>query len=270
LQPSQFLQSQILQPSKFLQSQLSQHSQNSRSADETSTVPPRIAAGNGPPSAGREPQYRLPEGTLIEAVLTNRLDGGFAGPVDALVTTEVYSPDGQHLLIPAGSRVLGEARPVTTLDQKRLAVSFHRLLLPDGRAVSLDKFQGLNQEGDVGLSDQVNHHYLQVFGASLAVGALAGFAQANTRYGYGADTSATDPYRQGAASSFGQSAAHILDRYLNRLPSITIREGHRLRIYLSNDLLIGAGDLGPAPASGFRPQASGEMGSRRSLDGEVH
>ncbi len=258
--------SQNSQSSQFLQSQFSQplqSSQNSRSADHTSTVPPRIAAGNGQASAEREPlnratraagatpaepqpEYRLPEGTVIEAVLTNRLDGGFAGPVNALVTTDVYSSDGQHLLVPAGSRVLGEARPVTTLDQKRLAVSFHRLLLPDGRAVSLDKFQGLNQLGDVGLRDQVNHHYLQVFGASLAVGALGGFAQANTRYGYGVDASAADAYRQGAASSFGQSAVHILDRYLNRLPTITIREGHRLRIYLSNDLMLPAYATPPA------------------------
>jgi type IV secretion system protein VirB10 len=136
--------------------------------------------------------------------------------------------------------------------------------------VSLDRFQGLNQEGDVGLSDQVNHHYLQIFGTSLALGALAGLAQANTRYGYGVDTSATDAYRQGVASSLGHSATHILDRYLNRLPSITIREGHRLRIYLSNDLLIGASDRSPAPALGFGLRALGERGSRGSLAGEVH
>lgn len=179
-------------------------------------------------------RYRLPEGTLIEAVLTNRLDGAFTGPVNALITTGVYTPDGQHLLIPAGSRALGDAHPVTSVDQQRLALGFHRLVLPDEHAISLDRFQGLDQVGDVGLRDQVNHHYVEVFGASLAVGTLGGLAQANARYG--ADMSGADAYRQGAASSFGQSAAHILDRYLNRLPSVTIREGHRLRIYLANDL----------------------------------
>ena len=58
---------------------------------------------------------------------------------------------------------------------------FHRLIMPDGYSVSLDKFQGLNQIGETGLRDQVNHHYLQVFGVSLAIGAIAGFSQANTQ-----------------------------------------------------------------------------------------
>ncbi|MBI1355886.1 MAG: hypothetical protein GC160_16215 [Acidobacteria bacterium] len=61
-------------------------------------------------------QYRLFEGTWIEAVLTNRLNATFTGPVNCMVTTNVYSHDRQHVLIPQGSRVLGESRRV---DQPR-------------------------------------------------------------------------------------------------------------------------------------------------------
>ena len=56
-------------------------------------------------------------------------------------------------------------------------MSFHRLVMPDGRTYSLDRFKGLGQIGDTGLKDSVNRHYLQVFGASLAIGALSGLAQ---------------------------------------------------------------------------------------------
>ncbi len=182
--------------------------------------------------------HRLFEGTALETVLTNRLDGDFSGPVNCMVTTGVYSHDGQHLLIPQGSRVLGEVRKLETFGQQRLAVFFHRLIMPDGYSVSLDKFQGLNQIGETGLRDQVNHHYLQVFGVSLAIGAIAGLAQANTRAGF--DVTAADAYRQGVATSLSQSSLNILDRYLNVLPTFTIREGHRVKVYLSNDLLLPA------------------------------
>jgi type IV secretory pathway VirB10-like protein len=178
---------------------------------------------------------RLLEGTVIETVLLNRLDGTFAGPVTCLVTTPVYSHDRQAVVIPAGARVLGSSSPVQTWGDSRLAVAFHRLLMPDGRTQSLDRFKGLSQIGDTGLKDSVNRHYWQVFGASLAIGALSGLAQYGSRtnvesYGFG------EAYRQTAGSSLATSAGRVLDRYLNVLPTITIREGYRIKVYLTNDL----------------------------------
>ena len=99
-------------------------------------------------------------------MLTNRLDGSGAAPVNCLVTNPVYSHSGQHVLIPAGARVLGETRPVQALGETRLAVAFHRLLMPDGSTLRLDQFLGLNQIGDAGLRDKVNHHYWSTFGAA--------------------------------------------------------------------------------------------------------
>ena len=125
-------------------------------------------------------------------------------------------------------------------------MTFHRLIMPDGYAVNLDQFHGLNQIGETGLRDQVNHHYLQVFGVSLAIGAIAGFSQANTRDGI--DASAEDAYRQGVAASLSQSSMRILDRYLNVLPTFTIREGHRIKVYMAGDLLLPAYDSHQMPS----------------------
>jgi type IV secretory pathway VirB10-like protein len=215
-------------------------STSARSSEGSSTSPralssPAGTAGDDPGTRpGADRKFQLPEGTIIESVLVNELKGVFTGPVNTMVSTPVYSMDGQQLLIPAGSRLLGEAHPVATTGQTRLAVTFHRLEIPDRPPVSLDRFVGLNQEGDAGLADQVNHHYFQVFGASIALGALGGLAQANSDYGI--DRSGVDAYRQGVASSFGQSSAHILDQYLNRPADVTIGVGHRVRVYLSKDL----------------------------------
>jgi len=189
-------------------------------------------------SLGDERRYRLYEGTVIDTVLTNRLDGTFSGPVNCLVSVPVYAADHQHLVIPAGSRVLGEARAVNAFGQSRLAVVFHRVLLPDGTSIDLNGFHGLNQVGDLGLQDQVDRHYGQIFGTSLAIGALAGFAQAQTSVGL--DATGFDAYRQGAAANVSQSSMRVLDRFLNLLPTVTIREGHRIKVYLSNDLELPA------------------------------
>jgi len=194
------------------------------------------AAPGGAPAAGTGKTYVLFEGTVLEAVLINRLDGQFAGPIECLVSNDVYSQDRQHLLVPAGSKLLGETRKVESLGQSRLAVSFHRLIMPDGYSVSLDHFQGLNQIGDVGLRDQVNNHYLRIFGTSLAIGAIGAVAEGGTS---GALTaSGGDLMRQGFAQSTAQSSAQILDRFLNLPPTITIREGHRIKVYLSGDLAL--------------------------------
>lgn len=215
------------------------------------TPPASQAAASGAPSTSEEADkkkealnksegktYRLSEGTVLEAVLTNRLDGAFSGPVNCMVSANIYSHNRQHILIPQGSRVLGEAKRVDTFGQQRLAVVFHRLIMPDGYSVSLDQFKGLSQVGETGLRDKVNHHYLQIFGVSLAIGAIAGLSQANTRYSF--DSSALDAYRQGVASSLSQSSLRILDRYLNVLPTFMIREGQRIKVYLSDDLYLPA------------------------------
>ena len=211
-----------------------------------------VAARVAPPDPTAPRLYEIPEGTIIETVLTNRLDGTYAGPVNCLVTTAVYAPDHQHVLIPAGARVLGDARAVTTFGQSRLAVVFHRVLLPNSARIDLQAFHGLNQIGETGLRDQVDRHYAQIFGASLAVGAIAGLAQAQTSVGL--DATALDAYRQGAATNLAQSSARILDRFLNLLPTVTIREGHRIKVYLSNDLEVPAyRDNQPPP----RPRTTG-------------
>ena len=195
-----------------------------------------VAAPAGAPAAATGKTYVLFEGTVLETVLVNRLDGQMSGPIECLLATDVYSHDRQHLLIPAGTKLLGETRKVESSGQSRLAVSFHRLIMPDGYSTSLDHFQGLNQIGDAGLRDQVNNHYLRIFGASLAIGAIGAVAAGGTS---GALTaSGTDLMRQGFAQSTAQSSAQILDHFLNIPPTVTIREGHRVKVYLSGDLAL--------------------------------
>ena len=171
---------------------------------------------------------RIYEGSFLEAVLLTQLTGDFPGPVLATVSVPFYSADRQRVLIPRGARVVGTARAVQDPDQGRLAVAFHRLLLPDGSWIDLE-FTGLNQAGEGALQDQVDRHYFSTFAAAGAIGVVSGLALAGgSPFGL----------RAGVGQGLGQSATSVLDRFLNRLPTITIRAGHRLRVWFTSDVLV--------------------------------
>ena len=171
---------------------------------------------------------RIYEGSFLEGVLVTQLTGDFPGPVLAMVSVPFYSADRQRILIPRGARVVGTARAVQDPDQSRLAVAFHRLLLPDGSWIDLE-FTGLNQAGEGALRDQVDRHYFSTFAAAGAIGVVSGLALAGgSPFGL----------RAGVGQGLGQSATSVLDRFLNRLPTITIRAGHRLRIWFTSDVLV--------------------------------
>jgi type IV secretion system protein VirB10 len=186
--------------------------------------------------------YVIYEGLTLDTVLMNRLDGDAVGPVKVLVSNPVYSHDHQHVLIPDGTIVLGEARKIGSAgigQQRRIAVTFHRLLMPDGYSVDLDQFHGLDQIGEEGLKDQVNNHYVQIFGTSIALGVIAGASQIS-QGGSNLTSSGPQSFTNGAATSVSQSATSILDHFIQIPPTITIREGHRVKVYFTQDLLLPA------------------------------
>lgn len=192
-------------------------------------------------SASGQP-YVLYEGLTVDTILMNRLDGDAPGPVKVMVSSPVYSHDRQHVLIPDGTVVLGEARKIGSAgfgQQRRMAVVFHRMIMPDGYSVDLDQFHGLDQIGEEGAKDRVDNHYLQVFGTSIALGVIS--AAGEIAAGGGTiTTSGSQAFTTGAASNMSQSATTVLDRFIQIPPTITIREGHRIKVYFTQDLLLPA------------------------------
>src|SRR6202041_2799671 len=169
-----------------------QYAQAAQRPEDTSLQPPGAVGESQEPAGGyKRPleanvdsavgqPYLVYEGSVLDTVLMNRLDGDAVGPVKVLVSNPLYSHDHQHVIIPEGTVVLGEAKKIGAAgfgQQRRMAVVFHRLIMPDGYSVDLDQFQGLDQIGEEGLKDKVNNHYLQLFGTSIALGVIAGASQ---------------------------------------------------------------------------------------------
>jgi len=208
--------------------------------EETSAGYKRPLEANVDSAVGQP--YLVYEGSVLDTVLMNRLDGDAVGPVKVLVSNPLYSHDRQHVIIPEGTVVLGEAKKIGAAgfgQQRRMAVVFHRLIMPDGYSVDLDQFHGLDQIGEEGLKDKVNNHYLQIFGTSIALGVIAGAGEL-TQGGGTITTSGSQAFTNGAAASVSQSATTILDRFIQIPPTITIREGHRVKVYFTQDLLLPA------------------------------
>ena len=192
-----------------------------------------IVAGPQPrPAHGWE---RIEGGQWIEAVLVTQIRGDSPGPAIARVSTPFWSRDRQRILIPRGARFIGRAQAVNSWEQARLSVTFDRLIFNNFNLRL--PFAGLSQAGEAGLQDQVKRHYLATFGAAGAVGVISGLTLRNIQ-----SLSFNVPARQAAqmeaGRSLGEGASSIMNRYLNRLPTITIRAGHRIRIYFTSDLLV--------------------------------
>jgi type IV secretion system protein VirB10 len=223
------------------------HSQvGTENAQRTATIEPVSnpkpkGEGKSDPMAGYDFDeyqgrlYRVFEGTVLEGVVTNHIDGGFNGPILIMLTTDYYSHDHQQLLMPQGTRLIGTVQSVGSQQQRKMFVSFHRAVCPDGFSLDFDKYIGLDPLGTTGLATKVDHGYLMAFGAAAALGALGGLAQ------IGNDASILSPstqIRNGISAQSAQEGVQVLNHFLDRLPVITLKEGSRARVYIGRDILI--------------------------------
>jgi len=179
--------------------------------------------------------YQIFEGTVLEGVVTNHIDGGFSGPILVMLTTDYYSHDHQQLLMPQGTRLIGTVQSVGNSEQRKMFVTFHRAVCPDGFSLDFDKYIGLDPLGTTGLATKVNHGYLMAFGAAAAIGGLGGLAQ------IGNNGSILDPstqIRNGISAQTAAEGEQVLNHFFNRLPVITLKEGSRVRIYIGRDILV--------------------------------
>ncbi len=179
--------------------------------------------------------YRIFEGTVFEGVVTNHIDGGLSGPILFMLTTDYYSHDHQQLLMPQGTRLIGTVQSVGNAQERKMFVTFHRAVCPDGFSLDFDKYIGLDPLGTTGLATKVDHGYLMAFGAAAAVGGLGGLAQIGNN---GSVFTPSTQIRNGISEQTSQEGEQILNHFLNRLPVITLKEGSRARVYVGRDILI--------------------------------
>lgn len=193
------------------------------------TVSPERLTGPASPSI-------LQAGSVIPAALITGIRSDLPGLVTAQVTQNVYdSPTGRILLIPQGSRLIGDYDADIAFGQRRILLAWNRLILPDGRSVILERQPASDPSGYAGLQDRTNHHWGGVLKAAL-VSTLLGVG---SELGSGNDSNLTRAIRRGTQDSFNRAGEQIVSRELDVRPTLTIRPGFAVRVLVTRDLILG-------------------------------
>ncbi|MBF9151724.1 TrbI/VirB10 family protein [Novosphingobium jiangmenense] len=180
----------------------------------------------------------LQAGSVIPAALITGIRSDLPGFVTAQVTQNVYdSPTGRVLLIPQGSRLIGDYDADVAFGQSRVLLAWNRLILPDGRSIVLERQPASDPSGFAGLQDGTDYHWGSVFKAAL-VSTLLG---AGSEMGAGNDSDLTRAVRRGTKDSITRAGEQIVSRELNVRPTLTIRPGFPVRVLVTRDLVLGGG-----------------------------
>ncbi len=196
---------------------------------------------------------QLTAGTLIPAILLTGVNSDLPGQATASVRRDVYdSTTGHDLLIPQGSRLLGEYDNRIAFGQKRVLLAWNRVVFPDGRSIELRGMPGADLAASAGLRDRVNTHFASVFGNALMLSAISAAVQLSQPQ-QSADGRAPSA-SQIAAAAVGQELASVtsamLQRHLSVQPTLEIRPGHLFNVEVTADLVFGTPYAPAAQAPG--------------------
>lgn len=183
----------------------------------------------------------LLRGSVIPALLLTGLNADLPGRLLAQVSQNVYdSATGRLLLIPQGSRLVGQYDAKVSYGQSRVLVVWTDIVLPDGTRRKIAAMAGIDQAGAAGFQDKIDRHYIRNLGTAALV-ALIGtgidLSLPQTRNGFGiADPS--DAARRSFAETFGRLAERSVSKGLDIQPTLTIRPGYRFNILVDQDLVF--------------------------------
>jgi type IV secretion system protein VirB10 len=173
---------------------------------------------------------------VIAAALITGIRSDLPGQITAQVTENVYdSPTGRILLVPQGTRLIGQYDNGVGFGQRRVLLVWNRLIMPNGRSIVLERQPGADAEGYAGIEDGVDYHWGELFKAAalstlLSIGANTGSSSG--------ESDLLSAIRDGASDSIGQTGRQIVQRQLNIAPTLTIRPGFPVRVIVTRDLVL--------------------------------
>ena len=180
------------------------------------------------------PANTVLQGTMIQAVLETAINTDLPGAIRALVSEDVHSYDGSRILIPRGSRVIGAYNDNTDLGQRRAMIVWNRIILPDNQTVEIGAYGG-DAMGRSGVGGTVNTHFGARFGSAALI-SLIGLAPAIAVADD--DDDSTSDVAEAMSQNMMEATSSALDGYLNRQPTIAIKQGSLVTIMVDRDLEI--------------------------------
>lgn len=174
----------------------------------------------------------IPQGTMIGGILETAIQSDLPGMVRAVISEDVYSFDGSHLLIPKGAKLVGRYRSGVMRGQSRVFVIWNRLIRSDGVSVNIGSY-GTDALGRSGLDGEVDTHFFERFGSSV----LLSMIDAGLQIGVNAmDDADTATIALQAGSDLSRSSEIALENSIAIPPTIHVDQGKRIKVFVGKDL----------------------------------
>jgi type IV secretion system protein VirB10 len=191
----------------------------------------------------KKPQspYILQTGFVIPATLISGINSELPGQIMAQVSQNIFdSPIGKYRLIPQGSRLVGTYSSEVEFGQARVLVAWQRIVFPDGKTMDIGAIPGADGVGYAGFKDQVNNHYLRIFGSALIMSAIVAGTAYSQRDAGGAfgRQNAGSIMSQSLGQQLGLVTANLIRKNMNISPTLEIRPGYRFNIIVTKDMVF--------------------------------
>lgn len=209
------------------------------SSDQNSKFMSSVSNASSTPSASAthivHPGTTLAQGTIIWATLETRVVSDLPGMIRAITSEDIYSEDGSTILLPRGSKLIGQYNSGITQGQRRVFVVWQRAIRPDHIDIRIDS-PGADQLGAAGLkADGVDYHFWEQFGNALLlsiIGASVETVGVNSADQY----NSASAYRDAVANSFNDTANDVLDNTGTIKPTIYANQGSKINVFVARDL----------------------------------
>lgn len=198
------------------------------------------------PSQKTKPRspYEVKAGAIIPAVMIGGINSDLPGQVIAQVRENVYdTKSGQFLLIPQGSRLVGLYDAHVAYGQKRILLAWSRIIYPDGSSFDLKGMPGADKGGYAGFFDEVDNHYMKIFGSAVLMSFISAgvqLSQPNNGSSSGSNNTPSVSQTVGAAlgQQIGQTAMTITQKNLNIQPTLEVRPGYQFNVMVTADMIL--------------------------------
>lgn len=186
-------------------------------------------------------EQQLMAGSIIPGLLLTGINSDLPGKLLAQISQNIFdTAHGKHLLIPQGTKVVGEYDSRIVYGQERVLIVWTRLIFPNGKSIALEGMPGIDLSGYAGLSERVNHHYGRllsgvVFGSVIGAGAQVARGSNRTM-----DPTFGQLALGGAAQNINRAGQQITEKNLNIQPTIEVSPGHRFNIFVTKDIILEA------------------------------
>lgn len=179
-----------------------------------------------------DPSLVAPQGTVIPAILETAINSDLPGFVRAVVSRDVRGFDGSTVLIPRGSKLIGQYKSGVAAGQTRAFIVWSRVLTPQGVSIDIGS-PGADRLGRGGLDGETNTHFFRRFGASILLSVLNAGLNAASNNGNGGDNTAIII---GSPQQASNIASIALQREIDIPTTITVAQGAPIRVFVARDL----------------------------------